>query len=81
MSAWMLAALPSPPSPIIFEIGSLALRYYGLFIALGIALGTWITGRELARRGYDRELALDSLFFVVPLGFVGARLYHVVTDW
>jgi phosphatidylglycerol---prolipoprotein diacylglyceryl transferase len=26
-------------------------------------------------------LALDALFFVVPLGFIGARLYHVATDY
>lgn len=76
-----LAALPSPPSPIIFEIGPFALRYYGLFIALGIAAATWIAGRELARRGYEAEIALDSLLFIVPPGFVGARIYHVVTNW
>lgn len=76
-----LLSLPSPPSPVIFEAGPFALRYYGLFIALGIAVAVWITGRELARRGYDSNLALDSLFFVVPLGFIGARIYHVVTDW
>lgn len=76
-----LAALPSPPSPIIFEVGPFALRYYGLFIALGIAAATWIAGRELARRGYDEALALDSLLFLVPPGFVGARIYHVVTNW
>ena len=52
-----------------------------MFIALGIAAATWLTGRELARRGYDDALALDSLLVIVPLGFVGARLYHVVTDW
>jgi len=76
-----LATLPSPPSPILFEAGPFALRYYGLFIALGIALGTWIAARELNRRGYDGTLALDALFFVVPLGFIGARLYHVITDY
>jgi len=57
------------------------LRYYGLFIALGIALATWVGARELARKGYDSVLALDALFFVVPLGFIGARLYHVATDY
>lgn len=76
-----LLSLPSPPSPVMFEAGPLALRYYGLFIALGIAVGTWLTSRELARRGYDGALAVDSLFFVVPLGFIGARIYHVITDW
>jgi phosphatidylglycerol---prolipoprotein diacylglyceryl transferase len=74
-------SLPSPPSPIIFEAGPFALRYYGLCIALGIAAATWLTGRELARKGYDNALALDSLFFVVPLGFIGARIYHVTTDY
>ncbi len=76
-----LLSLPSPPSPIMFEIGPFALRYYGLCIALGIAAGTWLTGRELARKGYDGALALDSLFFVIPLGFIGARIYHVLTDY
>ncbi len=44
-------SLPSPPSPVIFEAGPLVLRYYGLFVVLGIVIGTWLTGRELARRG------------------------------
>jgi len=76
-----LLSLPSPPSPIIFQAGPFALRWYGLFIALGIALGTWLTSRELHRRGYDGAYAIDALFFVVPLGFIGARAYHVVTDY
>ncbi len=73
--------LPSPPSPIIFEAGPFAMRWYGLFIALGIAVATFVTSRELARRGYDGALALDALFFVIPLGFIGARVYHVLTDY
>ena len=76
-----LLSLPSPPSPIMFEAGPFALRYYGLCIALGIIAATWLTGRELVRKGYDRELALDSLFFIIPPGFVGARAYHVITDY
>jgi phosphatidylglycerol---prolipoprotein diacylglyceryl transferase len=76
-----LFSLPSPPSPIIFEVGPIALSYHGLLIALGIAVGTWLTGRELARRGYDGALALGSLFFVVPLGVIGGRLYHVATEY
>ncbi len=76
-----LLSLPSPPSPVVFEAGPFALRYYGLFIALGIAAATWLTGRELARKGYDSALALDSLFLVIPLGFIGARVYHVITDY
>ena len=81
MSYVFALTLPSPPSPVIFEVGPFALRYYGLCIALGIALATWMTTRELTRKGYDSALALDALFFVVPLGFIGARVYHVLTDY
>ena len=81
MSPSLLLSLPSPPSPVIFEAGPFALRWYGLCIALGIIVATWLTGRELARKGYEPTLALDSLFLVVPLGFVGARIYHVITDY
>ena len=77
----LLAFLPSPPSPVVFEVGSFALSYYGLFIALGIAVGTWLTGRELTRRGYDGALALQALLFVVPLGVLGARLDYVATEY
>ena len=73
--------LPSPASPVLFEVGPFALRWYGLCIALGIAAATWLTARELNRRGYDGAMALDALLFVVPLGFIGARIYHVVTDY
>ncbi len=77
----LLLTLPSPSSPVIFEAGPFAARYYGLFIALGIVLATWLAGRELARKGYDGAMALDALFFVVPFGFIGARAYHVATDY
>ena len=79
--ALLLALLPSPPSPVAFEVGSFALSYYGLLIALGIAVGAWLTGRELTRRGYDGALALEALLFVVPLGVVGARLDYVATEY
>ncbi len=79
--SYALLSLPSPPSPVIFEAGPFALHYHGLLIALGIAVGTWLTGRELARKGYDGSLAFGSLFFVIPLGFLGARFYHVATEY
>ena len=77
----LVFTLPSPPSPEIFSAGPFTLRYYGLCIALGIAVATWMTARELGRKGYDPVLALDALFFIVPPGFVGARVYHVLTDY
>jgi phosphatidylglycerol:prolipoprotein diacylglycerol transferase len=77
----VLASIPSPTSPVAFELGPLALSYYGLFVALGIVVASWLTGRELARKGYAGGYALEALFFVVPLGLVGARLSFVAANY
>ena len=81
LAPWTLLSLPSPPSPVVFEFGHLPLYYHGLFVVAGIIVGAALTGSELARRGYDRTLAFGLLLFVVPLGLIGARLYHVVTEY
>ncbi len=81
MMPMALLSLPSPPSPVALEAGPLALSYHGVFIVLGIVVGGWLAGRELARRGHDGAIALDSLFFVIPSGVIGARLFHVVTEY
>jgi phosphatidylglycerol---prolipoprotein diacylglyceryl transferase len=76
-----LLSLSSPTSPVVFEVGPFTLRYFGRLIVLGIVVGICLTGRELDRKGYDGALAIESLFFVIPLGVVGARLYHVATEY
>ena len=73
--------LPSPPTPVVFDVGPLTLRYFGLCVVAGIIVGTWLTARQLAGRGYDGALALESLFFIVPFGLAGARLYYVATEY
>jgi phosphatidylglycerol---prolipoprotein diacylglyceryl transferase len=75
-----LLSLPSPTSPVVFEVGPFTLRYFGLLIVLGMVGGTCLRGRELDRKGYDGALAIESLFFVVILGVV-ARLHHVATEY
>ena len=40
-----------------------------------------ITVAALRRRGYDPELAYPIAAWTVPGGIIGARVYHVVTDW
>lgn len=79
----LLASVPSPPFPVFFKAGPLALTYYGLLVALGIAVATWLTGHELRRKGHDSgySLAIEALLFVVPLGLIGARFSYVAANY
>jgi prolipoprotein diacylglyceryl transferase len=75
------ASIPSPTDPFVFHLGSLAPRWYGILLAVGILLAILMTRRQLALRGRDPGIAGEVAVWAVPCGVVGARLYHVVTDW
>lgn len=73
-------AIPSPSSSAI-ELGPLTFRAYGLMIAFGVLAAVWLVGKRLAERGYHPDHASGLAMWAVPAGLVGARLYHVVTDY
>lgn len=76
-----LTSLPSPSSGVL-EVGPLNLSAYGFVIALGAIAGTWLLGRRLEQRGWGTKDDASAIAMVgVPAGVVGARLYHVITDW
>jgi prolipoprotein diacylglyceryl transferase len=77
----LLASIPSPSSRFIVDSGPLHIRWYGLLLALGVLAGSLIARRELRRRGIDPDLTYAVALWVVPFGLIGARLYHVATDW
>jgi prolipoprotein diacylglyceryl transferase len=75
------ASIPSPSSGVL-EIGPLSIHAYGLMIALGVVAGVWLTGRRLEARGAGtRDDASSMAMWGVLAGVIGARLYHVATEW
>lgn len=76
----MLASIPSPGDNAI-SIGPLELRAYGLMIALGVIAAVGIARRRWTARGGNPDDISALALWAVPAGLVGARLYHVITDW
>lgn len=74
-------AFPAPPADGI-SIGPLDLRAYGLMIALGVIAAVWLLGRRLvaADAGTTDDASSIGIWGVVG-GLIGARLYHVATEW
>lgn len=65
-------------SPIIFELGPFAVRWYGLLFALSFFLGFFIM-RWIFRREQRPERDLDQLLLYMVAGtIIGARLGHVI---
>jgi len=66
-----------PVDPILFELGPLSLRWYGLLMVTAIFVGATIASQEVERRGQDGNDLWDMLVWVLIPALIGARLYYV----
>jgi phosphatidylglycerol:prolipoprotein diacylglycerol transferase len=64
-----------------FHIGRLSIHWYGIILVIGILAATFLARSEAKRRGDNPDHIITALLFVVPLGFIGARAYHVIDQW
>lgn len=61
-------------------LGPLTFHFYGLIIMVGVVVGSFLGRRLLREMGEDDpDLIWDALIWVLVLGVIGARLYHVFT--
>lgn len=71
------------PNPVLFSIGPLEVRWYGIFAAI-MFLGVYLATPWLAKRKFGDD---DTVFWqnavIVSLvtGLIGARLLHVILAW
>ncbi len=67
--------------PVIFSFElfgiTIALRWYGVLVMLGVIVAAWIAEREYSRRGENGEHIWNSLIWALPVGVLGARLWYV----
>lgn len=75
----LTASIPSPARGVWY-IGPFPLRAYALCILAGVFVAVWWSDRRYRALGGSRDTALDVALIAVPIGIVGARLYHVVTS-
>ncbi|MDH4115800.1 MAG: prolipoprotein diacylglyceryl transferase [Acidimicrobiia bacterium] len=74
----ILLSIPSPPINS-FHIGPLRVTFYGIAIAVGVALGWRLTVNRYRAAGGDPDLADRVLTRMVIFGFLGARAAYVST--
>ncbi len=76
----LIGSIPSPSRELI-ELGPLTLRAYGFMIALGVIAAVWLASKRHVSRGGHPDDISSIAMWAVPAGLIGARLYHVATDW
>ncbi len=64
-----------------FKLGPFTVGWYGIIIALAAMAAIAITLLEAKRREEDTDHVLNIAIITIPLGIIGARLYHVIDLW
>lgn len=74
----MILFIPSPSISSV-QLGPVTIRFYALCLIAGI-IAAWILGsRRWQARGGTSESFETILLWAIPIGIVGARIYHVLT--
>ncbi|MEC4893683.1 MAG: prolipoprotein diacylglyceryl transferase [Oscillatoria sp. PMC 1051.18] len=77
----LLAFQFQSPGPIIFEIGPLTIRWYGLLIASAVLIGVTLSQYLASRRHVNPDLLADLAIWLVIAAIPCARLYYVLFQW
>lgn len=67
--------------PTAFSIGGINIQWYGVFIALGLALAVLYCFPKMKRFGIDSDRAFDAVLCGLFGGIIGARLYYVLPNF
>lgn len=61
-----------------FHLGLIPLNVWGLFVAAGFLVGTWLAARWAPRFGVRSKDVVDFAVWAIVAGMIGARIGHVV---
>ncbi|MDO6638040.1 prolipoprotein diacylglyceryl transferase [Pseudoalteromonas carrageenovora] len=66
--------------PIIFSVGPLSVRWYGLMYLIGFAFAMWFANRQAAKpnSGWTKEQVSDLLFYGMLGVILGGRIGYVL---
>ncbi len=69
--------------PVLFKLGPLEIRFYGLMYVVAILVGLYLIKREVKRKAIplSDEDVTNFVLYVVFGGIVGARIYYVIFNW
>lgn len=66
---------------VAFSIFGIDIMWYGVLMATGMILGTYLALKEAKRVGISEDDVLNLAICAIPSGVIGARLYYVIFNW
>ena len=68
-------------NPTAFTILGLEIKWYGILIATGMLLGLFVASYTCKIRKVNYDDLLTAVLIILPISFIGARLYYVIFNY
>lgn len=68
-------------NPYVFQAGNFGLRWYTLFILIGVIIGCVLILFEAKKLNIRTDFVFNAFFWTVIMGFLGARIYYVLFNY
>ena len=68
-------------NPVLFTIFNIEIRYYSIFIMLGVIISISMLMKEGKRYNYPKDFLFNLAFWVLVFGIVGARMYYCLFNF
>lgn len=68
-------------NPIAFNILGLSIRWYGIFIAMGMMVGIILASFTSKLKSVDYDELLNITLISFPIAIIGARAYYVIFEF
>ena len=66
---------------VFLKIGPIMIYWYSVLIVLSVLIGAYFASRIAKNNGVGKDFLLDLLFYLVPVGIIGARIYYVIFNF
>jgi len=67
--------------PVAFSLGSFAVRWYGILVAVAVITLLLMMFREVKRLGISQDIVYSLALWGIIGGVIGARLFHIIDYW
>lgn len=70
------------PQPILVQLGPIFIYWYGLLVVIAILVGLWLIIKldKKYQLSLGQEKIFDLTIWLIIVGVIGARLYHVLSE-
>lgn len=65
-------------NPILLDLGMIQIHWYSFLMATALIIGGYLVLREAKKHGISEDTMIDFFFLLLPISFIGARLYFVL---